>query len=65
LAVADLNIYNVYGKQMEKYLEHYGLKLKIVEKAKTIPTLLNIVDSMNEFGIYRKVCVLAIYLSPV
>jgi 3-dehydroquinate synthase len=65
LAVTDLNIYNVYGKQMEKYFNHYGLELKIHktkigEKAKTMPTLLSIVDSMNEFGIYRKVCTLAI-----
>lgn len=65
LAVTDLNIYNVYGKQIERYFEHYGLKLvihktKIGEKAKTVPTLLSIVDSMTEFGIYRKVCTLAI-----
>jgi len=64
LAVTDLNIYNVYGKEMEKYFEHYSLELvvhktKIGEKAKTMPTLLSIVDSMNEFGIYRKVCTLA------
>lgn len=61
LAVTDLNIYNMYGKEMEKYFQHYGIELKIHttkigEKAKTIPTLLSIVDSMNEFGIYRKVC---------
>ena len=60
LAVTDLNIYNVYGEQMERYFEHYGLELrvhktKIGEKAKTIPTFLSIVDSMTEFGIYRKV----------
>jgi 3-dehydroquinate synthase len=70
LAVTDLNIYKVYGKQMKKYFEHYGLELKIHEtkigeKAKTIPTLLNIVDSMNEFGICRKVCALATYLFAV
>lgn len=63
LAVTDMNIYNVYGKQMEKYFEHYNIKLvfhktKIGEKAKTIPTFLSIVDSMTEFGIYRKVCTL-------
>jgi 3-dehydroquinate synthase len=45
---------------MERYFEHYGLELKvhktkIGEKAKTIPTFLSIVDSMTEFGIYRKV----------
>lgn len=60
LAVTDLNIYNVYGKQMQRYFDHYGLalrvhKTKIGEKAKTIPTFLSIVDSMTEFGIYRKV----------
>ena len=60
LAVTDLNVYNVYGEQIEKYFDHYNLKLqvhktKIGEKAKTIPTFLSIVDSMTEFGIYRKV----------
>lgn len=61
LAVTDLNIYNIYGERMERYFHHYGLdltihKTKIGEKAKTIPTFLSIVDSMNDFGIYRKVC---------
>lgn len=59
LAVTDLNIYSVYGKQMEKHFEHYGLELKIHKTkigkmVKAISTLLNVVDSMNEFGIYRK-----------
>lgn len=60
LAVTDLNVYNVYGQQIERYFEHHGLdlkvhKTKIGEKAKTVPTWLSIVDSMTEFGIYRKV----------
>jgi len=60
LAVMDLNIYEVYGEQMEKYFKNYNLELKIHktmigEKAKTMPTLLSIVDSMTEFGIIRKV----------
>lgn len=60
LAVTDLNVFNVYGEQIEAYFEHYGLtlklhKTKIGEKAKSIPTFLSIVDSMTEFGIYRKV----------
>jgi 3-dehydroquinate synthase len=64
LAVTDLNIYNLYGPLMRKYFEHHKIELKIHttkigEKAKTMPTLLSIVDSMNEFGIYRKVCTLA------
>lgn len=60
LAVTDMNVFNMYGEQIEKYFEHYNLELKvhktkIGEKAKTIPTFLSIVDSMTEFGIYRKV----------
>ena len=65
LAVTDLNVYNVYGEQIERYFKHYGLQLKvhktkIGEKAKTIPTFLSIVDSMTEFGIYRKVCSISV-----
>lgn len=60
LAVMDLNIFNVYGNQMRKYFDHYGIDLEIHktmigEKAKSIETFLSIVDSMNAFGIYRKV----------
>lgn len=60
LAVTDLNVYNLYGEQIEQYFQHYNLalqvhKTKIGEKAKTIPTFLSIVDSMTEFGIIRKV----------
>ncbi|KAI9818381.1 MAG: hypothetical protein M1827_000439 [Pycnora praestabilis] len=65
LAVTDMNIYDVYGEQMEKYFQHHKLQLKvhktkIGEKAKTIPTFLSIVDSMTEFGIYRKEPVLVV-----
>lgn len=60
LAVMDMNIYDVYGEEMEAYFNHYKLDLKIHktmigEKAKSIETFLSIVDSMTEFGIYRKV----------
>jgi len=60
LAVMDLNIYNVYGQQMQEYFDHYNIQLDIHktmigEKAKSIDTFLSIVDSMNKFGIYRKV----------
>jgi 3-dehydroquinate synthase len=60
LAVMDLNIFNVYGTAMQRYFEHYGLELEvhktmIGEKAKSMDTLLSIVDSMTKFGIYRKV----------
>ncbi|MCJ1467687.1 hypothetical protein MMC07_006312 [Pseudocyphellaria aurata] len=65
LAVTDLNVYNVYGEQIERYFQHYNLevkvhKTKIGEKAKTIPTFLSIVDSMTEFGIIRKEPVLVV-----
>ncbi|KZF19108.1 3-dehydroquinate synthase [Xylona heveae TC161] len=65
LAVMDLNVHNLYGQQLEKYFDHYGLTLKvhktrIGEKAKSIETLLSIVDSMNEFGIFRKEPVLVV-----
>ncbi len=60
LAVMDLNIFNLYGEQMQTYFDHYDLELQthktmIGEKAKSIETLLGIVDSMTNFGIYRKV----------
>lgn len=65
LAVMDLNIYNIYGKQIEDYFGYYGLaltihKTMIGEKAKSIETLLSIVDSMTEFGIFRKEPVLVV-----
>lgn len=70
LAVMDKNIQDVYGDKMTKYFEHYKIDLKIHttmigEKAKTIPTLLGIVDSMTDFGIIRKVCTLATCLSSL
>nr|DBA07239.1 TPA_exp: Desmethyl-4-deoxygadusol synthase [Ascochyta fabae] len=59
LAIMDLNIYNVYGKDMQAYFDHYNMpltihKTMIGEKAKSIETFLSIVDSMTEFGIIRK-----------
>ena len=59
LAVMDRNIFDTYGDQIQAYFDHYNLELKIHktmigEKAKSIETLLSIVDSMNTFGIYRK-----------
>ncbi|KAI4180998.1 MAG: hypothetical protein L6R41_006891 [Letrouitia leprolyta] len=65
LAVTDMNVFEVYGDQIEKYFHHYNLELKvhktkIGEKAKTIPTFLSIVDSMTEFGIIRKEPVLVV-----
>ena len=65
LAVMDLNIFNLYGTQMQEYFKYYNLELQfhktmIGEKAKSMDTLLSIVDSMNEFGIYRKVSKLSV-----
>ncbi|KAF7556384.1 hypothetical protein G7Z17_g1411 [Cylindrodendrum hubeiense] len=59
LAVMDLNIFNLYGLQMQNYFDQHGIKLKmhktmIGEKAKSMKTLLEIVDTMTDFGLYRK-----------
>ena len=60
LAVMDRNIFDTYGDQIQSYFNHHNLELKIHktmigEKAKSIDTLLSIVDSMNSFGVFRKV----------
>lgn len=65
LAVMDANILYLYGEQMQAYFDHYNLKLSIHktmigEKAKSIDTLLGIVDSMNKFGVFRKEPVLVV-----
>ncbi|KAI0175854.1 Dehydroquinate synthase-like protein [Hypoxylon sp. FL1284] len=65
LAVTDKNVYRLYGAKIEKYFNHYNLKLKvhqtsIGEKAKTVDTFLEIADSMTEFGIIRKEPVLVV-----
>lgn len=65
LAVMDLNIYNMYGDQLQRYFAHHQIDLKIHktmigEKAKSMDTLLGIVDSMTDFGIYRKEPVLVV-----
>lgn len=65
LAVMDLNIFNLYGAEMQRYFDHYQIELKIHktmigEKAKSMDTLLGIVDSMTDFGIFRKEPVLVV-----
>jgi 3-dehydroquinate synthase len=65
LAIADINVCNLYSTQMRQYFEHYNIKLelhktRIGEKAKTMDTLLEICEAMNEFGIIRKEPVLVV-----
>ncbi|KAL9944440.1 hypothetical protein D7B24_005281 [Verticillium nonalfalfae] len=65
LAVMDHNIYTLYGERIERYFAHHGLELRIHktmigEKAKNMETLLAIVDTMTDFGIYRKEPVLVV-----
>ena len=60
LAVMDRNIFDLYGEQMQEYFDHYDINLEIHktmigEKAKTMDTLISIVESLNKFGLYRKV----------
>lgn len=64
LAIMDLNIFSVYGQQLQDYFDHHGVELKvhktmIGEKAKSMDTLLSIVDSMNEFGMWLASTVLS------
>lgn len=80
LAVMDLNIHQLYGAQVAAYFEKYNIELRvhttaIGEKAKSIDTMLGIVDSMNDFGVFRKEPVLVVggglvtdvagYISPL
>jgi len=65
LAVMDANIFDMYGEQMQDYFDHHNLELQIHktmigEKAKSMDTLLSIVDSMNKFGVFRKEPVLVV-----
>ena len=50
----DLNIYNLYGQDMQKYFDHYGIELRIHktmigEKAKSMDTLLAIQSAGLEY----------------
>lgn len=63
--VADINICDIYGKQIEQYFSAHGIpltihKTKIGEKAKTMATLLSICSAMTKFGIIRKEPVLVV-----
>ncbi|KAG6012201.1 hypothetical protein E4U43_007898 [Claviceps pusilla] len=65
LAVMDYNIFTLYGDVIQSYFDHYEIKLTIHktmigEKAKTMETLMSIVDSMNDFGVFRKEPVLVV-----
>ncbi|KAM4057788.1 3-dehydroquinate synthase domain-containing protein [Hirsutella rhossiliensis] len=65
LAVMDLNMFTLYGDQVQRYFDHHGIELRvhktlIGEKAKSIDTLLKIFDTMNDFGVYRKEPVLVV-----
>ncbi|KAL5337506.1 hypothetical protein BJX70DRAFT_369536 [Aspergillus crustosus] len=65
LAIMDKNIYDLYGDEMLRYFDYYGLKLQIHqtmigEKAKSLATFTSIVDSMTDFGIIRKEPVLVV-----
>lgn len=60
LAVMDENVYRIYGDRILEYFDHHEINLKVHEvKAgethKSVDTFLGIVDSMSDFGIYRKV----------
>jgi 3-dehydroquinate synthase len=59
------SIASLYGGAVKNYVRHHGIELTvhetmIGEPTKSIDTLLGIVDSMNEFGVYRKEPVLVV-----
>lgn len=61
LVVMDKNMFQLYGNKLQAYFDHHSIDLDVHqmpvgEKAKSMETLLSIVDSMTRFGIYRKVC---------
>lgn len=65
LMVADANICDIYGKDIDAYFKAHGITLtthrtKIGEKAKTMETMLDICTAMTDFGIIRKEPVLVI-----
>jgi 3-dehydroquinate synthase len=65
VAVMDYSIFTLYGDAIREYFDHYHIELtihktKIGEKAKSMDTMLSIIDSMNDFAIYRKEPVLVV-----
>jgi 3-dehydroquinate synthase len=60
LAVMDKNMFGIYGSKLRRYFDHHDIDLDVHqipvgEKAKSLDTFLSIVDSMTQFGVYRKV----------
>ncbi len=60
LAAMDKNMGSMYGSKLRRYFEHHNIdvhvhQMPVGEKAKSLDTFTSIVDSMTEFGIYRKV----------
>lgn len=65
LAIMDLNIHQLYGAHIAAYFASHDIELRvhttaIGEKAKSMDTMLEIVDSMTDFGVFRKEPVLVI-----
>ena len=65
LAVIDANVNQLYGEQIREYFAYYDIDLTVFpitigEPAKTMDTLLSIVDAFNEFNLVRKEPVLLV-----
>lgn len=65
LAVVDHNINRLYGAQIRDYFQYYDIPLTIFtiaidEPAKTMDTLLTIVDAFSQFKLVRKEPVLVV-----
>ncbi|WP_414530386.1 sedoheptulose 7-phosphate cyclase [Nodularia chucula] len=65
LTVIDANVYELYGKEIRSYFQHYDIDLTVFpiiisEPAKSLETFEKIVDAFSDFGLVRKEPVLVV-----
>lgn len=65
LAIMDTNVYGIYGKTVEQYFAAYNIQCTIHqfnggEVNKTMDTMLEFVDAMDDFGLVRTEPVLVV-----
>jgi 3-dehydroquinate synthase len=57
--VVDATVYDLYGENLRKYLEHYNCEYRLcvlpaAEEAKTMEAVFTVVRGLDEFGIARR-----------
>ncbi|TVP61485.1 MAG: sedoheptulose 7-phosphate cyclase [Nodularia sp. (in: Bacteria)] len=65
LTVIDANVYELYGKQIRSYFQHYDIDLTVFpiiisETEKSLSSFEKIVDAFSDFGLVRKEPVLVV-----